>query len=76
MIRPLSTIGALAGAALLIASCGTDPQAKNSGQSSSSADVSGVVCGGKGKLSAEGSSAQKAAMDIFIQQYQNKCSGP
>jgi phosphate transport system substrate-binding protein len=74
LMRPLSAFGAMASVALLLASCGTDPQAKSTGQSSGAGN-SNVVCGGKAKLSAEGSSAQTSAMGIFIQQYQNACPG-
>ena len=73
--RPHAVIGLVAGAALVLTACGADPAATNTSapQTGAAAAPSGtaqVDCGGKSPLSAEGSSAQKAAIDIFNQQYQ------
>ncbi|GAB2764989.1 phosphate ABC transporter substrate-binding protein PstS [Amycolatopsis magusensis] len=78
--RPHAVIGLVAGAALVLTACGSDPAATNNNapQTGAAAAPSGtaeVECGGKSTLSAEGSSAQKAAIDIFALSYQKKCSG-
>jgi phosphate transport system substrate-binding protein len=75
----MSAVGILASAALVLAACGSDPAA--TGTSSAPPPVPAatgsaqVDCGGKSPLSAEGSSAQKNAVDIFSQQYTKKCPG-
>ncbi len=63
-----------AAGALLLSACGSNPNAGASG-GSSSAGSPAVDCSGKKNLNAEGSSAQKNAMDVFIQAYQQKCPG-
>ncbi|WP_370945478.1 phosphate ABC transporter substrate-binding protein PstS [Amycolatopsis sp. cg5] len=80
IMRPLGAIGIVASAALVLVACGSDPAAKNSGTSSSAAVPAGdataqVECGGKSPLSAEGSSAQNNAVEIFKQKYTAKCAG-
>ncbi|HKN54508.1 MAG TPA: substrate-binding domain-containing protein [Amycolatopsis sp.] len=79
IMRPLSAVGIVASAALVLAACGTDPGASSSSSSSASVPAAtgtaDVNCGGKSPLSAEGSTAQKNAIDIFTQQYGKKCSG-
>ncbi|GAB2996382.1 phosphate ABC transporter substrate-binding protein PstS [Saccharothrix stipae] len=70
-----AVLGLIAAGALLLTACGSDAntpqgQAPATGESSTP-----VECGGKSKLSAEGSSAQKNAMDTFVQAYQQKCQG-
>jgi len=71
-----AVIGLFAAGALLLTACGSDQNAPAAGSTSAAGD-SGVAveCGGKSKLSAEGSSAQKNAIDTFIQAYQQKCPG-
>src|SRR5690606_34307417 len=54
--------------------CGSDDNTGAQGTSSSLANLN-VECGGKANLSAEGSSAQKNAMDIFAKDFQAKCRG-
>ncbi|WP_447004711.1 phosphate ABC transporter substrate-binding protein PstS [Saccharothrix isguenensis] len=71
-----AVLGLIAAGALLLTACGSDEnapvgQAPATGESSANP----VECGGKSKLSAEGSSAQKNAMDTFVQAYQQKCQG-
>lgn len=61
-----------AAGAVLLAACGSDPTSGGSGSSTSAASAA-VDCGGKASLTAEGSSAQKNAMDVFAQAYQAKC---
>nr|ABD92694.1 putative phosphate ABC transporter [Amycolatopsis mediterranei] len=80
IMRPLSAVGIVASAALVLAACGSDPAATNSSSSNSASapaatGTADVECGGKSPLSAEGSSAQKNAIDIFTQQYSKKCAG-
>ncbi|MBB5954620.1 phosphate transport system substrate-binding protein [Saccharothrix tamanrassetensis] len=71
-----AVVGLIAAGALLLTACGSDNNT-GPGGSTSGATASGVAveCGGKTKLNAEGSSAQKNAIDTFIQAYKAKCSG-
>ena len=79
IMRPMSAVGILASAALVLAACGSDPAATKPSASSpavpAATGTAQVDCGGKSPLSAEGSSAQKNAVDIFSQQYTKKCPG-
>ncbi|MFI7116674.1 phosphate ABC transporter substrate-binding protein PstS [Amycolatopsis sp. NPDC049868] len=78
IMRPAGAIGIVATAALVLGACGSDPAATKPGSTGAAAAPSGaanVECGGKSPLSAEGSSAQKNAIDIFVQAYAAKCSG-
>ncbi|MDN5916410.1 MAG: phosphate ABC transporter substrate-binding protein PstS [Pseudonocardia sp.] len=73
--RPGAALAAvLAAAALVLSACGSDP---NPGAAAAGAAAPGppVDCSGKPNLTAEGSSAQKNAMDVFTQAYQQKCPG-
>lgn len=63
-----------AAGAILLAACGSDPNSGSAAGGSSSANSAAVDCNGKANLNAEGSSAQKNAMDVFIQAYQARCS--
>ncbi|SHK41806.1 phosphate ABC transporter substrate-binding protein, PhoT family [Pseudonocardia thermophila] len=65
----------LAASALLLAGCGSDPVPAGGGAGAPAAGGPAVDCGGKENLSAEGSSAQKNAMDAFVQAYQAACPG-
>jgi phosphate transport system substrate-binding protein len=67
-----AALGLLAVGALLLTACGSD---NNAPGASSTAASTPVECGGKPKLSAEGSSAQKNAIDNFVQKYKAACSG-
>ncbi|MFF0146470.1 phosphate transport system substrate-binding protein [Amycolatopsis sulphurea] len=78
IMRPLGAVGVVASAALVLAACGSDPAASNSGNTSGAPAATGtaqVDCGGKSPLSGEGSTAQNNAIEIFKQQYGKKCSG-
>ena len=78
IMRPAGAIGIVASAALVLGACGSDPAAtktEGTGAAAAPSGTAGVECGGKSPLSAEGSSAQKTAIDIFVQQYAAKCSG-
>jgi phosphate transport system substrate-binding protein len=71
----LQRSGYLAGialtATLALAACGSDNTSEPSGSDNSSASAN---CG-SGSLTAQGSTAQKNAMDEWIKKYQGKCSG-
>jgi phosphate transport system substrate-binding protein len=56
-----------------LAACGSNPT-PTTGNGATSAGPP-VACGGKKDLTAEGSTAQKNAIDVFIQAYQQKCPG-
>ncbi|GAA5170250.1 phosphate ABC transporter substrate-binding protein PstS [Pseudonocardia eucalypti] len=66
----------IAAGSLVVAGCGSDPNAKPGGNGGGNAAGGPPAnCGGKANLTAEGSSAQKNAIDVFIQSYQAQCSG-
>ncbi|GAA1831216.1 phosphate ABC transporter substrate-binding protein PstS [Luedemannella flava] len=65
--------GALLTATLALAACGTDDNTGN-GTNNSTASASASDCA-TGKLTAQGSTAQKNAMDQWIKDYAAKCSG-
>jgi len=65
--------GALLTATLALAACGTDDN-NGTGTNNSTASASASGCA-TGKLTAQGSTAQKNAMDQWIKDFQNKCSG-
>jgi phosphate transport system substrate-binding protein len=73
----MGAVGIVASAALMLAACGSNPAASNSSSTSTpaAAGAAQVACGGKSPLSAEGSSAQKNAVDIFALQYTKTCPG-
>nr|WP_199340104.1 phosphate ABC transporter substrate-binding protein PstS [Mycobacteroides chelonae] len=58
-----------------LAACGSDNTTGGSSSSASGAASGSGECAGKAKLSAEGSSAQKNAFDIFANEYSTACSG-
>src|SRR5690606_14174789 len=65
----------LAASALLLDGGGGVPVPAGGGAGAPAAGGPAVDCGGKENLSAEGSSAQKNAMDAFVQAYQAACPG-
>ncbi|MFB7634026.1 phosphate ABC transporter substrate-binding protein PstS [Streptomyces sp. NPDC056149] len=72
-VRALA-VGALAvSGALALSACGSDNTSGGSG--GSSAKAANIKCEGKGKLLASGSSAQKNAMDVWVQNYAGACQG-
>ncbi|WP_274914098.1 phosphate ABC transporter substrate-binding protein PstS [Streptomyces sp. WZ-12] len=75
-VRALA-VGALAvSGALALSACGSDNTSGGSGGSGgSSAKAANIKCEGKGKLLASGSSAQKNAMDVWVQNYAGACQG-
>jgi phosphate transport system substrate-binding protein len=79
--RHFAVVGLIAAGALALTACGSDTNTTTTGGGSSSGaataptNTAQVECGGKKSLVAEGSSAQKGAMDVFIQAYGNKCAG-
>jgi phosphate transport system substrate-binding protein len=74
----LSRHGSLAclalAATLALSACGSDNTDEPSGGGASTGAGSSIDCG-SGTLNAQGSSAQKNAMDEWIKNYQEKCSG-
>jgi phosphate transport system substrate-binding protein len=62
--------GVVLTAMVALAACGTD----NNANPGSSASTGGTGCA-TGKLTAQGSSAQKNAMDQWVKDFQAKCSG-
>ncbi|KPC66382.1 phosphate ABC transporter substrate-binding protein PstS [Streptomyces chattanoogensis] len=73
-VRALA-VGALAvTGALALSACGSDDTSGSSG-GGGSAKAADIKCEGKGKLLASGSSAQKNAMDVWVQNYSGACKG-
>ncbi|MFI7103688.1 phosphate ABC transporter substrate-binding protein PstS [Streptomyces sp. NPDC050161] len=71
-VRALA-VGALAvSGALALTACGSDDTSASGGTGTSAAPA-GIKCEGKGKLRASGSSAQKNAMDVWVQNYAGAC---
>ncbi|MFC3892324.1 phosphate ABC transporter substrate-binding protein PstS [Lentzea rhizosphaerae] len=71
-----AVLGLVAASALLLSACGSDNNTGAAGGNTTSNAASvPVECGGKTKLNAEGSSAQKNAVDAFVQAYQAACPG-
>ncbi|WP_030610328.1 phosphate ABC transporter substrate-binding protein PstS [Streptomyces sclerotialus] len=69
-VRALA-VGALAvSGALALSACGSDDTTGGPGAPAASANIK---CDGKGKLLASGSSAQKNAMDVWVQNYSGAC---
>ncbi|MDQ1745687.1 MAG: phosphate transport system substrate-binding protein [Pseudonocardiales bacterium] len=78
-------LAALAAGAVVLTGCGSDSGSNNSSDTSSSANAGGGTSasssstGGadcaSGSLKAEGSTAQKNAMEQWIKDFQGKCSG-
>jgi phosphate transport system substrate-binding protein len=73
LMRHGAVLALAAAGALALAGCGSNPTP--SGGGASPAPGPGVNCGGKQSLTAEGSTAQKNAMDVFVQAYQQACPG-
>ncbi|MFH8405441.1 phosphate ABC transporter substrate-binding protein PstS [Streptomyces sp. NPDC018019] len=71
-VRALA-VGALAvTGALALSACGSD-DTSGGGGAASAAKTGDIKCEGKGKLLASGSSAQKNAMDAWVQAYSGAC---
>jgi phosphate transport system substrate-binding protein len=78
MNRRALSLGALAvSGALALTACGSDDTGGGSNSSaSSSANASSIKCDdAKGQLLADGSSAQKNAIDAWVKQFTQACSG-
>lgn len=75
-LRALSVSALAVTGALVLSACGSDDNSEGGGSDSGQADgASNIECDGDGNLIASGSSAQKNAMDAWVQDYQNACSG-
>jgi len=75
--RHASVLGFIAAGALALTACGSDNNTATTGgdRTGAAGNVSAEVeCGGKADLTGEGSSAQKGAVDVFIQAFGTKCS--
>ncbi|MET9631024.1 phosphate ABC transporter substrate-binding protein PstS [Lentzea sp. NPDC006480] len=68
-----AVLGLVAASALLLSACGSDNNTAAGGSTPTSGTSVPVECGGKTKLNAEGSSAQKNAVDAFVQAYKAAC---
>ncbi|RZB18229.1 phosphate ABC transporter substrate-binding protein PstS [Streptomyces sp. F001] len=78
MNRRALTLGALAvSGALALTACGSDDTGSNGGgDATSTAKAGSIDCGdAKGQLLADGSSAQKNAIDAWVKQFTAQCSG-
>jgi phosphate transport system substrate-binding protein len=73
--RHAAVIGFIAAGALALSACGSDQNAPAGGGAGAPTNSAPVECGGKPSLTGEGSTAQKGAMDLFVQAYGQKCSG-
>ena len=80
--RHASVLGAVfAAGALMLSACGSDDNSSAGGATTTGGGAPAptgtaqVDCGGKKALTAEGSTAQKGAMEAFIAAYGQKCSG-
>ncbi|PPK67790.1 phosphate ABC transporter substrate-binding protein PstS [Actinokineospora auranticolor] len=78
--RPASVLGIIAAGALALTACGSDNNAPASGGNTNTGapaptGSAQVDCGGKKSLVAEGSSAQKGAIEAFVAAYGQKCQG-
>jgi phosphate transport system substrate-binding protein len=72
--RHAAVVALMAAGAIMVSACGSDPTPAGGG-ANAPAGSAAVDCSGKKSLSAEGSSAQKNAIDVFIQAYQAACAG-
>ncbi|MGW3728172.1 phosphate ABC transporter substrate-binding protein PstS [Streptomyces sp. NPDC000851] len=78
MNRRALTLGALAvSGALALTACGSDDTGSNGGgDATNTAKAGSIDCGdAKGQLLADGSSAQKNAIDAWVKQFTAQCSG-
>jgi phosphate transport system substrate-binding protein len=76
--RHIAVVGFIAAGALALTACGSDsnaPAGSGNGSAAAPTNTASVECGGKKSLVSEGSSAQKGAMDVFVQAYSAKCPG-
>ncbi|MFF4271251.1 phosphate ABC transporter substrate-binding protein PstS [Streptomyces sp. NPDC001536] len=75
--RRALALGAIAvSGALALTACGSDDTGTSDGASSSTAANSSIKCDdAKGQLLADGSSAQKNAIDAWVKQFTAACSG-
>lgn len=69
IMRRIGAVSVAASAALALAACGSDANTEGTGGSGSNA-----ACEGKEALAASGSTAQKNAMDRFVNAYESACS--
>ncbi len=80
LITRAGLIAGLAAGAVALTACGSDSNSastttQGAGNGGSSSSSTGSTSCASGSLKAEGSTAQKNAMDQWITDYQNQCSG-
>ncbi len=73
--RHAAVLALVAASALTLAACGSDTNSAAPGGTPASGSAGAAACGGKKSLTAEGSTAQKNAMDAFVAAYQQACAG-
>ncbi|WP_419996665.1 phosphate ABC transporter substrate-binding protein PstS [Streptomyces boninensis] len=70
------TLGAVAvSGALVLTACGSDDNSDNGGDGKPAANAGDIKCAGSGQLLADGSSAQKNAVEQWAKDYSAACSG-
>jgi phosphate transport system substrate-binding protein len=79
LITRTGVLAGLVAGAIALTACGSDNNSSSkstapAGNNGSTASAGGASCD-KGELKAEGSTAQKNAIEQWIKDYQNKCSG-
>jgi phosphate transport system substrate-binding protein len=73
-----AVLATITATALALTACGSNPTPSGGGSEaggSSASNGPAPNCGGKQNLAGEGSTAQKNAIDVFVQAYQAKCPG-
>lgn len=74
-LRALSVSALVVTSALVLSACGSDDNSGGGADSGQNDSASDIECDGDGDIIASGSSAQKNAVDAWVQQYQQACSG-
>ncbi|MCK1798222.1 phosphate ABC transporter substrate-binding protein PstS [Streptomyces sp. XM4193] len=76
-LRALSVSALAVTSALVLSACGSDDNTGGGGSEGGQKDAGAadIKCDGDGNLIASGSSAQKNAVDAWVQAYQQACSG-
>jgi phosphate transport system substrate-binding protein len=72
-LRAMSVGAITVTGALVLSACGSDDNSGGEGGGSETAATSDINCEGEGNLLASGSSAQKNAMDAWVNAYQSAC---
>jgi phosphate transport system substrate-binding protein len=78
LTQPRAALSLLAAGALVLSACGSNSNNNSSSPgatTSNGSSASQIACGGKKALKASGSTAQKNAMDRFVNAFEQACSG-